>query len=110
MAEIPAPKIFKEWRKMISAIPIPMIPLIDKISKSERENWASGHIGTSMIMQVRMKSNKPIVVLTGFITIGETRSPIFLKMIMANAQNTAERSEHISPMYGIVFNIASDMR
>ena len=36
--------------------------------------------------------------------MGETRSPIFLKMIIANAQNMAERSEHISPMYGIAVN------
>jgi len=54
-----------------------------------------------------MKSESPIILFTGLITIGETRSPIFLKMIMANAQNMAERSEHISPMYGIaVINIS----
>jgi hypothetical protein len=42
--------------------------------------------------------------------MGETRSPIFLKMIIANAQNTALSKEQISPKYGIVVNIASKMR
>ena len=54
-----------------------------------------------------MKSKSPIVLFTGFITIGETRSPIFLKMIIANAQNTALSKEQISPKYGIVVNMAS---
>jgi len=59
---------------------------------------------------VKMNSNSPIILLIGFITIGETRSPIFLNMIIANAQNMAERSEHISPMYGIAVINASKMR
>jgi|TARA_B110000467_G_C18282085_1_gene459207 hypothetical protein len=104
MAEIPAPKILRECRKIISAIPMPIIPLMDKMSKSEFENWASGMRGTPIIKHVSMNSNSPIILFTGFITMGETRSPIFLKMIIANAQNMAERSEHISPMYGIVVN------
>jgi hypothetical protein len=107
MAEIPAPKILREWRKIISAIPIPIMPLMDKMSKSVFENCELGMRGTPIIKQVRMKSESPIILFTGLITIGETRSPIFLKMIMANAQNMAERSEHISPMYGIaVINIS----
>jgi len=33
--------------------------------------------------------------------------PIFLKMMIANAQNTALSKEQISPKYGIIVNIAS---
>ena len=102
MAEIPAPKILSEWRKIISAIPIPMMPLMDKMSKSVFENLSWGNNGTPIIIHVRTNSKSPIVLLTGFITMGETLSPIFLKMMIANAQNMAESKEQISPMYGIV--------
>ena len=97
MAEIPAPKILSEWRKIISAIPMPMMPLIARISKSVFENCALGVRGTPEITQVSMKSINPIVLFTGFITMGETRSPIFLKMMIANAQNMALSKEQISP-------------
>ena len=109
MAEIPAPKILSEWRKIISAIPIPMMPLIAKMSKSIFENCELGVRGIPKIMQVRIKSINPIVLFTGFITMGETRSPIFLKMIIANAQNTALSIEKISPKYGIIVSMSSKM-
>jgi hypothetical protein len=110
MADIPAPKILSEWRKIISAIPMPMIPLVAKINKSEFENCVLGVRGIPKIMQVRMKSINPIVLFTGFITMGETRSPIFLKMMIANAQNMALSKEQISPRYGVVVNRVSKMR
>ena len=87
-----------------------MIPLMARINKSIFENCAAGAKGTPKIIQVRMKSINPIVLFTGFITIGEIRSPIFLKIIIANAQNMALSSEQISPIYGIVVNMASILR
>ena len=49
----------------------------------------------------------PIPLFTGLITIGETRSPIFLKITTANAQNIALSKEKISPMCGItcIYNL-----
>jgi hypothetical protein len=55
-------------------------------------------------------ASKVSVLFTGFITMGETRSPIFLKMIIANAQNTALSKEQNSPKYGIVVSMASITR
>ena len=76
---------------------MPIMPLIVRISKSVFENCVLGVRGTPKIMQVRMKSRNPIVLFTGFIIMGETRSPIFLNMIIANAQNIALSKEQISP-------------
>ena len=110
IAEMPAPKILSEWRKIMSAIPIPIIPLMDNRSKSVFENWGLGNNGIPIIMKVSKNSNRPMVFFIGFIIIGETRSPIFLNIIIANAQKMAESNEHISPMYEISVNIASKMR
>ena len=74
-----------------------MMPLIARISKSVFENCVLGVRGTPKITQVRMKSISPTILFTGFITMGETRSPIFLNMIIANAQNMALSKEQISP-------------
>ena len=46
----------------------------------------------------------------GFITIGDTVSPIFLNMMTANAQKIALSNENSSPANGIVVNFTSRVK
>ena len=110
MAEIPAPKIFNECRKIISAIPMPIIPLTDKMTKSVVEKIGLGERGTLNTIHVNVNRSKPMEIFMGFITIGDTVSPIFLNMMTANAQKIALSNENSSPANGIVVNFTSRVK